>query len=83
MASKIDLLVMNGSNYAACELYMETLLKIKGLWKHTNIVILDQTDDQEKCVIDGKKNDVVGVIMIYISLKILFHLSGIDFHHQV
>jgi hypothetical protein len=47
------------------------------------IVIPDPTDDHEKFIVDGKKDEVVGVIMTYISWEIWFHLSGIDFPHQV
>jgi hypothetical protein len=47
------------------------------------IVIPDPTNDQEKFIVDGKKDEVVGVIMTYISWEIQFHLSGIEFPHQV
>jgi hypothetical protein len=62
---------------------METLLKIKGLWKYTKVVIPDPTYDQTKFMFDGKKDDVVGVIITYNSWKIRFHLSGIDCPHYV
>ena len=34
---------------------------------HMKNIILDLSDDQERFVIDGKKDDVVGVITTYIS----------------
>ena len=56
---------MNGSNYALWALDMETLLKSKGLWKYTNIVILDPIDDHKKFIVDGKKDEYVGLIVTY------------------
>jgi hypothetical protein len=44
MASKIDPIVLNGSNYAVWAPDMETLLKSKGLWKYTKVAIPDPTD---------------------------------------
>ena len=61
---------------------METLLKSKGLWQYTNTMIPDPTNDQEKFIVDGKKDEVMGVIMTYISLEIRFHISEIKFPHQ-
>jgi hypothetical protein len=66
---------MNGSNYAVSEPDMETLLKRKGLWQYTNIAITYPIDDREKFVVDGKKDEVVGVITRYISWEIHFHIS--------
>jgi hypothetical protein len=83
MALKIDHVVLNGSNYAVWAPDMETLLKRKGLWQYMKVVIPDPTDDQVKFVVDGKKDEAVGVIMTYISWEIDFHLSGIDCPHQV
>jgi hypothetical protein len=40
------------------------------------VVIPDPKDDQVKFVIDGKKDEVVGVITTYISQEIHFHTSG-------
>jgi hypothetical protein len=67
MASNIDHIVLNGSNYAVWAPYMETMLKHKGVWKYMKIVIPDPTDDQEKFVVDGKMNEDVGFITTYIS----------------
>jgi hypothetical protein len=83
MSSKFDPIVLNGSNYAVWAPNMETLLKSKGLWKYTKVMIPDPTYDQKKFVVDGKKDEVVGVIMTYILREIRFHLSGIDCPHQV
>jgi hypothetical protein len=41
-------------------------------------VVLDPKDDSRKFIIDGKKDDVVGVVTTYISREIHFHTSGID-----
>jgi hypothetical protein len=46
-------------------------------------VIPYPTDDHAKFIVDGKKDEVVGVITNYISRKIHFHLIGIEFPHQV
>ena len=70
MASKIDPIVLNGSNYAVWTLDMEILLKSKGLWQYTKVAILDPIDVHEKFVVDGKKDEVVGVITSYISWEI-------------
>jgi hypothetical protein len=60
---------------------METLLKSKGLWKYTKVMVQDPTDSSTKFSIHGKKDEDVGVIMTYISEEILFHLSGLDCMH--
>ena len=56
---------------------METLLKTKGLWKYTKFVILYSVNGHDKCFINGNKDEVVGVIMTYISREIHFHTSKI------
>jgi len=43
------------------------LFKRKGLWQYTKVVIPDPTDDYAKFVVDGEKDEAVGVIMRYIS----------------
>jgi hypothetical protein len=48
MASNIDPVIMNGSNYVVWAPDMETLLKSKGLWNYMKTMIPDPTDDQEK-----------------------------------
>ena len=47
------------------------------------VSIPDLSDDQVKFIIDRKKNEVVGVITTYISYEIQFHMSGVDFPHDV
>jgi hypothetical protein len=83
MASKINPIFLNGSNYAVWAPDMETLLKIKGSWHYTKVVIPYPTDALKKISIDGKKDEVLGVIMTYISWEIHFHLSGLDCLHLV
>jgi hypothetical protein len=83
MASKIDPIFMNGSNYAVWAPDMESLLKSKGLWQYMKDVIPYPIDNQEKFTIDGKKYEVVGVITTYILWEIQFHFNGIDCPHQV
>jgi hypothetical protein len=68
MDSNIDLVVLNGSNYVVWEPYMETLLKSKELWKYTKIVILDPTNDQEKFVVEGNKDEGVDALIIWPSM---------------
>jgi hypothetical protein len=83
MASKIDQVLMNRSNYAVWAPDMETPLKSKILCQYTKIVIPYSTDDQTKFSVDGKKDEVVGFITTYILWEIWFHLSGIDYPHQL
>jgi len=40
------------------------------------------TKNQTKFIIDGKKNEDVGVIMTYILWDIWFQLNAIEFRHQ-
>jgi hypothetical protein len=55
----------------------------KGLWKYMKVVIPNPTDDHMNFIVDGKKDESVGVITTYISQEIHFNLSGIDCCHQV
>ena len=62
---------------------MENLLKSKGFWQYTKVIVPDQMDNQDKFVINENKKEVVGVIMAYISREIHFHTSGIKCPHVV
>jgi len=46
-------------------------------------MILDPIDGQGNFIVDGKKDENVGVITNYILQEIHFRLSGIDCPHQV
>jgi hypothetical protein len=47
-------------------------------------LIQEPTYVQAKFVVDGKKDEVVWVIMTYILQEFHFHISGIDFpHHEI
>ena len=81
MISKIESIILNGHNYAVWDPYMETLPKIKGVQKYTKYVIPYHVDDQDKFIIDRKKDEANGVIMAYISREIHFHTSGIGCIH--
>ena len=59
MASKIELIVLNGLNYIIWETNMEMFLKSKGLWQYTKVLILDPSNAQENFVINGNKDEVV------------------------
>jgi len=83
MSSKLEPVILNGHNYGVWAQDMETLLKSKGLWQFTKTAVPDPKDDQQKFVIDGKKDEVVGVITTYISREIRFHTSGIDCPNNV
>jgi hypothetical protein len=83
MASKIDPVILNESNYAIWVPDMETLLKSKIPWKYTITMIPYPTHNQENYIVDGKKDEVVGVIMTYILWEIHFHNIGIECLHQV
>ena len=48
MDSNIELTILDGLNYDIREIDMEILLKSKGLWKYTKVLILD--------LFDAKKN---------------------------
>jgi hypothetical protein len=74
MASKIYLVFLNGLNYAIWAPDMETLLKRKGLWQYTKTAIPYLKDDQTKFVVDGKKDEVVGIITTDLSWEICFHI---------
>jgi hypothetical protein len=82
MDSKISHVVLNGSNYVVWAPNMKALLKRKGLWKYMKVIILDPIDNQTKFIVDGKKDEVVGVITTYILWEIHFHLNGIECPHQ-
>jgi hypothetical protein len=45
MASKIDIVILNGSNYVVWEPNMETLLKSKGLWQYMKTTTPYPTND--------------------------------------
>ena len=62
---------------------MEILLKIKGLYQYTKVVIPYTSNTSTNLVVDGMKNEVFGVISTYISWEIWFHTSGIDCLHEV
>jgi hypothetical protein len=47
------------------------------------IVMSYPMNNEAKFIVDRKQDEVVGVIKTYISREIQFHLSGIDFPHQV
>lgn len=83
MDSKIEPIILDGLNYAIWETNMEMLLKSKGLWQYMKVVIPNLFDAGAKFVVDRKKDEVVGVIMTYISYKIWYHTSGIDFPYVV
>ena len=67
MDSRIALTNLDGLNYDIWVIDMKTLLKIKGIWKYTQVSIPYQFVDQEKFVIDGNKYEVVGVITTHMS----------------
>ena len=83
MDSKIEPSILDGLNYAIWAIDMETLLKSNRLWQYTKVSILDPFDAQEKFSIDGRKDELVRVIMTYISHDIWFHTSGIDWPCEV
>jgi hypothetical protein len=59
------LFFLSGPNFLVWEPYLETLLKSKQLWQYMKIPIRDPTDDHTKFIVDGKNDEVVGVIMIF------------------
>jgi hypothetical protein len=83
MFSKVEPVILNGHNYGIWAQDMGTLLKSKVLSRFIETTILDLKDDQQKCIIDGKKDDTIGVITTYISREIFFHISRIDYPHHV
>ena len=83
MTSKIELVVINRHIYEICVLYMETFLKIKGLWKYMKVSILDSIDDHDQFVIVKKEDKVVGFTKTYILRDINFHTGEINFPHAL
>jgi hypothetical protein len=69
-------MVLNGQNYGIWAQDMETLLKNKALWQFTETMVLDLKDRQHKFIIDGKKVEVVGVIMTYTIARFTFIKVG-------
>jgi hypothetical protein len=62
---------------------MKTLLKSKYLWKFTNNVVSNPKDDQQKFIIDGKKDEDAVFRIAYIFKDIFFNTSGIEIPSQV
>jgi hypothetical protein len=83
MISKIKPIVLDGLNYAILETDMETLMKSKGFLQYTKVSIIDLSNNQVKFIINGYKDEALGVITTYISREIRFHTTGIDFPHEV
>jgi len=74
---------MNGHNYGMWAQDMESLLKSKVLWSFTKTMIPNLKDDKHKFVIDGRKDEVLGVITTYIFREIHFHTSGNDYPNKL
>lgn len=83
MDSMTNPIVLDGLKYVVWGTDIEMMLKSKGLWKYMKTTILDSSDVATKFVVDGKKDEVVGVSTTYISPEIRFHTSGIDFPHVI
>ena len=62
MASKIDHVILDGLNYAIWEPDMETMMKSKAIQQYTKTVIPNPSDDQAKFIIDGNKDETVGLL---------------------
>ena len=73
MASKIDTIILDGINYTILAPDMETLMKIKWIWKYTKTTISDLSNEQLKFIINGKKDEAIEVITTYISWETWFH----------
>ena len=67
MESKIETRVLDELRYSILETSMETFMKSKGLWQYTKFVIPNLSNASSKFVVDGNKDEVVGVIRTYIS----------------
>jgi hypothetical protein len=55
---------------------MEMLLKSRALWQFTRAMVPDPKDYYNKFIINGKKDEAIGVINTYISREIRFHTRG-------
>ena len=82
MDSKIDLSILDGLNYVSWVTSMETLLKSKGISQYTKAMIPNPSNDLSMSVVDGKKDEDVGLITTYISKEIQFSTSGIGCRHE-
>jgi len=78
MSYKKELVVPNSHNYGIWEQNMEIVLKSKYLWQFTKIVALDFKDRHEKFIVNGKKDNIVEVMMTYIYQEIPFDTSKIE-----
>ena len=83
LASKQEPVILNSHNYGMWAQDMETLLKSKALSQITKTTIPDPKHDQQKFVLDGKKDKTMEVITTCILREIHFHTSGIDCPHKV
>lgn len=70
MESKIESVILDGLNYVVFVTNMETLLKSNLLWYYKEVFILYLSGDQEKIIIDKKKDEDVEVITTYITQEI-------------
>lgn len=66
-------LVLNGHNYGMLARDIETLLKSKApLWQFIKTTVINPKDEHSKFIINGNKDEAVGVMMTYISREICF-----------
>jgi hypothetical protein len=50
---------------------------------YNGVYLLDPKDEHEKFIMNGKKDEVVGVMLTYIYREIHFHTSEINLLNQV
>jgi hypothetical protein len=62
---------------------MESLLKSKRLCQYMKTVIQIQQKIRKSSLLTRKKDEAIGVIMTYISWEICFHITRINYPHQV
>ena len=83
MAPNIESIVLDGLNYVVWWIYMETLLKSKGLQKYTKDTIPNSSNASAKFIVDKNKDEAIGVITTYISQYIQFHTTRFNFPHKL
>lgn len=77
MASPSDLFLTN-TNYFSWKSHMEYVLRIKGLYQITLGTKQAPYNGENKVKWDNKNDKACGLIIIFISLDLRFHLQGIN-----
>jgi hypothetical protein len=75
MAFPIDLL-LTSTNYFSWKSYMEDVLRSKDLYQITLGKEHESTDDEKKVKWDNNNDETCGLIEMFVSPNLRFHLQG-------